>query len=389
MTRRDVHDGELPAAHRSDLLYRLLKPLVRIALKRYYRHIVVSGLEKFPRRGAVVVISNHQNAVMDPLIVSAFMPRTLGWLARADVFRKGRGRGLLSALQMMPVFRGRDKVNLQQASAKTQRMCVELLQRGSVLALFPEGTHRPVRHLFAFKKGFARIIAEAAQYTEITIVPVGIDYSNYFAQQAVAAVRVGDPIVILQRQSPPIAEIIRRSHEALQSVVIHGDPALPAETFEAARYLQAMQRWSGKWQRFSWKAEFDYTRRHLPEGGPSAPGGSAHRHAASFYVVCWRSMRNKPLCVAGWLVAVPAGVCTLPLVALSNLLAKRLPGDPMFFSSIRFMAAFLIFPLAGAALFGLLWSARSGIFAIAALFYLMACYPLFWRMTPLLLRRLR
>jgi 1-acyl-sn-glycerol-3-phosphate acyltransferase len=376
MTRRDVHDGELPAAHRSDLLYRLLKPLVRIALKRYYRHIVVSGLEKFPRRGAVVVISNHQNAVMDPLIVSAFMPRTLGWLARADVFRKGRGRGLLSALQMMPVFRGRDKVNLQQASAKTQRMCVELLQRGSVLALFPEGTHRPVRHLFAFKKGFARIIAEAAQYTEITIVPVGIDYSNYFAQQAVAAVRVGDPIVILQRQSPPIAEIIRRSHEALQSVVIHGDPALPAETFEAARYLQAMQRWSGKWQRFSWKAEFDYTRRHLPEGGPSAPGGSAHRHAASFYV-------------AGWLVAVPAGVCTLPVVALSNLLAKRLPGDPMFFSSIRFMAAFLIFPLAGAALFGLLWSARSGIFAIAALFYLMACYPLFWRMTPLLLRRLR
>jgi 1-acyl-sn-glycerol-3-phosphate acyltransferase len=50
----------------------------------YYRRIKVFGSENLPKKGAVIIISNHQNALLDPVISCVLLRRQIHWLTRAD-----------------------------------------------------------------------------------------------------------------------------------------------------------------------------------------------------------------------------------------------------------------------------------------------------------------
>jgi 1-acyl-sn-glycerol-3-phosphate acyltransferase len=366
----------------SDRIYNALKPLVRFALKRYYRHIGVSGQANFPSSGAVVVISNHQNALMDPLLISCFTPRPLVWMARADVFHKKQFAWLLKALKMIPVYRSRDKVNLAEASARTQSICVDKLRRGEAIALFPEGTHRPVRHLFAFKKGFARIVLEAIAHGDVSIVPVGLDYSNYFRQQGVAHVRIGKPLLVKKGTTPVIPQLIDEAHRALQEVMIHADPGMEAAAFEDRRYALAEKYWQTGDSAFTWDDEYSRAIKEAPSWPANTDSRSPQAHSPFFLRLCRKMSPPGPLSYLLLMLSIPAGLWSMPILATCHLAAKKAVADPMFYSSVRFLAGWLLFPLA-ILLTGLALMAFMPMWlTLAILGWLILFQPVFWRLAP-------
>jgi 1-acyl-sn-glycerol-3-phosphate acyltransferase len=181
-------------------LYALLHPWVSSASRVFYRKFRVEGLENFPKNGTpTILISNHQNGLMDPLLCCLIAPRQVHFLTRADIFRKPFIRSIMTGMNMMPIFRQHDRVpDMIGMNQRVFEICIERLRRGAVIGLFPEGNHGNKKVLRPFKKGMARLVYLAQEthpeLANIQVVPFGLDYSSYEAFQSDITVRIGKPI---------------------------------------------------------------------------------------------------------------------------------------------------------------------------------------------------
>lgn len=180
----------------------------------YYRRFHVRGRENFPDESTpVLIVSNHQNAVMDALAIDFALParRRMVFLARSDAFKKPFIAKILNFCKVMPIFRerdGRDSLGGNQAIFDES---AKLIGMGFPVALFPEGRHQEGHYLIPLKKGFARIAFETAETLgfpdNMTVVPVGNHYSDYFALRGDVCVNFGKPVLLkdyyaLYRENP-------------------------------------------------------------------------------------------------------------------------------------------------------------------------------------------
>lgn len=88
-------------------------------------------LSPVPKRGALIMASNHISH-FDPPIISGFFPRRLDWLAMEELFRSPTGKRIFTLLNCIPVERGgNDRTSLRHA--------LHRLADGRVIGIFPEG----------------------------------------------------------------------------------------------------------------------------------------------------------------------------------------------------------------------------------------------------------
>ncbi|HCA83289.1 MAG TPA: hypothetical protein DEP18_05840, partial [Flavobacteriales bacterium] len=70
-------------------MYNLLYPHMNFFVKRFFRQFRYYGFEKIPKNEAVILAPNHQNALLDAIV----MTYGLGWknqlsfLVRASIFK--------------------------------------------------------------------------------------------------------------------------------------------------------------------------------------------------------------------------------------------------------------------------------------------------------------
>src|SRR5215813_6137004 len=64
----------------------LLARASRLLLGLFYRRIDVVGLSRVPPTGPLVVVANHHNALVDPMLLLGTLPRTLRPIAKAPLF---------------------------------------------------------------------------------------------------------------------------------------------------------------------------------------------------------------------------------------------------------------------------------------------------------------
>lgn len=207
-------------------LYSLLFPFVWISAKFFYRKYKVEGLHHFPKRGTpCIVVSNHQNGLMDPLMCCLSAPRQLHFLTRADVFKPGLAERFVMGLNMLPVYRMHDKVdNLAKQNDAIFELCVKRLKKGAVMALFPEGNHGNKKTLRPLKKGLARLVYKAIEQDpsmeDIHIVPMGVHYEDYEGFRKDCVVRIGEAVTIKKwLENHPNSPA---SHNALMNEVKQG-----------------------------------------------------------------------------------------------------------------------------------------------------------------------
>lgn len=186
-----------------NLGYNLLKQVVRFLLYLFYGKIEVEGQKNVPTDKAVIFAPNHQNALMDALLVLYAQPGRIVFLARADIFHRKSIARILYILRILPVYRIRDGRDELSKNAGVFKQSIDVLRDGVPLCLMPEGRQSFKRQLSPLVKGMFRIAFQAQEelnQKEVVIVPVGIDYSNYVKPFAKVVVRFGTAVSAKQYQ---------------------------------------------------------------------------------------------------------------------------------------------------------------------------------------------
>ena len=163
------------------LWLRFVQFYLTIGFKFYYKKFEAVYLDEIPKDKAVIYLSNHQNALLDPLLITLKSTRKNYFLTKAAVFKNPIAAKILHSLQMLPVYRIRDGVNTVQKNFKIFTTCANLLHKKESLLLFPEGGHNLNRKVRPLKKGVSRILEETFKKypeTEIVIIPIGVNYQN-------------------------------------------------------------------------------------------------------------------------------------------------------------------------------------------------------------------
>lgn len=144
------------------VIYWPVRVLVRVSFQIYFR-MVRLGLGNIPRQGAAIIASNHRS-FFDPFVIGTMARRPLYYVAKRELFEiHPLISWLLTALGAFPVDRGRgDRDTI--ATAK------ELLARGELVLIFPEGTRTRPGPLGSPKRGVGRLALE----TGAPVIPVAV-----------------------------------------------------------------------------------------------------------------------------------------------------------------------------------------------------------------------
>ncbi len=151
----------------------------------------------------VMLVANHQNGMMDPILLCVMEKKQLHWLTRADIFQKPLVSKFLHSVNMLPVYRPKDKIpNAQEKNEAIFREAHRRLAAGNILSVFPEGNHGNKKRLRPIKTGPARIAFGAEEAFDfnlgLQIIPIGIDYSDYVKFRSDVLVNYGDPLPVSQ-----------------------------------------------------------------------------------------------------------------------------------------------------------------------------------------------
>jgi 1-acyl-sn-glycerol-3-phosphate acyltransferase len=181
-----------------NIWYNTVKYIVKLGLFFTHKKIKVYGKENIPKEGAIIFIGNHQNALLDAILIPTTTSRNIHFLTRASAFKTKIANKILRSINMIPVYRLRDGKDSMNKNIAIFEQCFEFLKDKKAVQIFAEGEHHNFRSLLPLKKGFARIILGTLQKypeLEIKIIPVGINYDSHLNFPSSVSVYYGKPIL--------------------------------------------------------------------------------------------------------------------------------------------------------------------------------------------------
>ena len=172
---------------------------MRISFAFYFKSIRLVGEENIPDKKAIIFVGNHQNALIDPLLMGATNKRILHFITQAQVFISSFINSIFAYINMLPIYRIRDGYDTLSKNEATFQECYRILNMKRTLLIFSEGSHNLQRRVRVLSKGFTRIAFGALEYNpnnEIDIIPVGYNYSDAKEYGSKVSIYYGKPISV-------------------------------------------------------------------------------------------------------------------------------------------------------------------------------------------------
>ena len=167
----------------------------------YFRKEHIIGLENVPADGTpVVIVSNHQNCLNDPLCVCLKLTdRRMSFLARANVFNNPIFNKALRAIGLLPAYRmSHEGFAAVAKNRSTLDAAGEALMNGETVMLYPECGHQDKRWLGTFRVTYLKMAFDAAAKMnfeqDVMVLPSCNHYSNYFHARTDMLIKFGKPI---------------------------------------------------------------------------------------------------------------------------------------------------------------------------------------------------
>jgi len=178
------------------MFYPIFRGFITLCLRIFYRKIEAPGLEKVPAEGPLLLVANHGNALLDPLLLLALLPRPISFLAKHSLFETPFIGFFVRRIGGLPVYRREEAPGESRRNEETLEACGKILGRGGAVCLFPEGLSHDRPRLETLKTGAARIFfrARTAEGRPVRVVPVGINFEAKKAFRSRALAVFGPPV---------------------------------------------------------------------------------------------------------------------------------------------------------------------------------------------------
>jgi 1-acyl-sn-glycerol-3-phosphate acyltransferase len=127
-------------------------------------HIDLQGFERLPETGPAILCPNHIS-FLDSMFLMFSVPRRISFVGKAEYMDSWKTKYIFPWLGMIPIDRGggaKAAVSLEAAE--------DVLKRGELFGIFPEGTRSRDGYLYKGRTGAARL----AMKVGCPIFPVGI-----------------------------------------------------------------------------------------------------------------------------------------------------------------------------------------------------------------------
>ncbi len=184
--------------------YAIVRGLIHLVAKVLGR-VTVVGADKMPTDGAFILAPVHRSNV-DFALTSILTRRPMRYMGKDSIWKSKLLGRFVTMLGAFPVHRG-------SADRDALKACIDIVNGGSPLVMFPEGTRLTGPVIEQLFDGTAFVAAR----TQVPIVPLGIGGSEAMMPKGAKLLRpsklvllVGDPI-----QPPALTEAGRVPRSAV------------------------------------------------------------------------------------------------------------------------------------------------------------------------------
>jgi glycerol-3-phosphate O-acyltransferase/dihydroxyacetone phosphate acyltransferase len=224
--------------------------LARAACWIFYRTDRIGAV---PERGAVLLLPNHPNALLDPALVWATAGRDVRFLAKSTLFH-GPLRAVLAGAGAIPVYRKIDQGVDTSKNAETFAAVSAALAAGDAICIFPEGISHSTGRLEPLRTGAARMtLAAERDGTAVALVPAGLNFDRKTAFRSRVTVVFGQPFsgrdllpgtkeVDAAGDAAAVRALTDRIAEHMRSHLVEADPRADAALVERVDRLYAAAR---------------------------------------------------------------------------------------------------------------------------------------------------
>jgi len=258
-------------------IYFLLRSLAQFVVYVYFRKTYIHNKENFELKGPTIIVSNHPNTLIDPVIIASYIKNPIFFLANAGLFKNHIAAKLLRYLYCIEVKRFEDTGSKSLDNTAAFDQSSQHLAANGNIYIAIEGTSYMERVLRPLKTGFARIgfqaITSHAKGQEIFILPIGLNYEKHDKSGFDLEINVGESIPFSHylvdydhHNQATIKDLTTEMRSVLEALVIHtedlDEEALllnidaqfygkikqnPSNVFEEHRtILQHIKRWKQK-----------------------------------------------------------------------------------------------------------------------------------------------
>lgn len=354
-------------------------------MRLFYPTRARSGVGNIPSGGSVIVVANHPNGLLDPLLVCLAVDRPVAFLAKSTFWKNPFFRTCMEAFSALPAYRAHEADTSKNEA--TFAAAAALLGGGGWMALFPEGKSHDATTLQPLKTGAARIALAAANAgAPVHILPVGLLYEDKEVFRSTVMIAVGEPFPVAPGSlddREAVRALTQRIAAQLAEVVLQADDAALWRAF------QAVAHWTGATalaDREARARQLAARWRELLDDAPETAEALAHtvrRYARALEAVGVRDPFTLETVVPADALRGVAGLILLAPVAMVGAALAWLPyrlvrpvairlakGHTDIVGTIKLLLGFVVLTMTylgwAAAAAGLAWSAGPGAAALAA-----------------------
>lgn len=360
---------------RAGLFRRALSWTFRRIIGIYFRAIETAGNTPAADTGGRLFVSNHVNALVDPILVLTAAPCPISPVAKSTLWKIPGLRWLLEAVDAVPIVRRRDDPTKESGgNDEVFDRIAAWLSGGQNILIFPEGTSHSEPHLIAIKSGAARMLARAREQggRGLTLQAVALEFDERHVFRSRCLMLYG-PVrevdAFTEEGDALVAALTARLREDLSALLVEG--ATWPERLLIARVAEMLANDTGDRSLLRWNSigrEVKTARRALRDGDEAKVGriGAAvdryydllaQEGLDDAQLAAGEAPRGSPWGAVALILALPLAVLGVMLYALPyrmpKLVAKRVANEADEISTYKLGAGLLVYPIWAAALIAL------------------------------------
>lgn len=159
----------------------VIRPLGNLICKTLFK-VEYEGLENLDRNGGFIIAPNHI-LEFDPLFIAMADKRLFHYIAKSEIFENPIVNKAATHLNAFPIVRGKGDMT-------AVNYAIELIRRGEVLCIFPEGTRSPDGTPQRAKSG----VGLMARKTGADVIPTAIYIEDKSKKGSRVVVKFGKAI---------------------------------------------------------------------------------------------------------------------------------------------------------------------------------------------------